>query len=78
MDNYFSNDITPTYLDKFYEDLHKEQLRLMTEMKNFNDHDDRMKETDIQKQLIFMNTLMINALRLKNLKKTIMKRITGI
>jgi predicted aldo/keto reductase-like oxidoreductase len=77
-DSFFANDLTTQYLDKLYEDLHKEQMKLMTEMKNVSENDEKRKEKEIQKQLSFLNTLMINTLRLRNLKKSITKRVTGI
>jgi len=66
------SDLTEQYLDKLYDDLSKEQMRLMSEMKNCKDPESSNKEQDIQKQLTMLNTLMINTLRLRNLKKKIM------
>jgi hypothetical protein len=66
------SDLTEQYLDKLYDDLSKEQMRLMSEMKNCKDPESSNKEQDIQKQLTLLNTLMINTLRLRNLKKKIM------
>ena len=71
------SDLTENYLDKLYDDLSKEQMRLMTEMKNCKDAESSGKEQDIQKQLSFLNTLMINALRLRNLKKKIILKINS-
>jgi predicted aldo/keto reductase-like oxidoreductase len=71
------SDLTENYLDKLYDDLSKEQMRLMTEMKNCKDAESNSKEQDIQKQLSYLNTLMINTLRLRNLKKKIMLKINS-
>jgi len=71
------SDLTENYLDKLYDDLSKEQMRLMTEMKNCKDAESSSKEQDIQKQLSYLNTLMINSLRLRNLKKKIMLKINS-
>jgi hypothetical protein len=70
-----SSDLTEQYLDKLYEDLHKEQMRLMTSLKNTQlPTENPKKEQETQKQLSFLNTLMINALRLRNLRKAILFR----
>jgi hypothetical protein len=65
-------DINESYLNKLYEDLHRDQMKIMTDMKNANDL-----ESDKQNQrlLTFLNTIMINTLRLRNLKKTIQEKI---
>ena len=74
MSGIFGCDLTDNYLDKMYDDLSKEQMRLLTDMKNTKDADGEVKQQDIQKQLSFLNTLMINTLRLRNLKKKISLR----
>lgn len=71
MSSFQMSDLTEQYLDKLYDDLSKEQMRLMTEMKNCKDPESSSKEQDIQKQLTLLNTLMISTLRLRNLKKKI-------
>lgn len=71
------SDMTESYLDKLYDDLSKEQMRLMTEMKNCKDPESSSKEQDIQKQLTLLNTLMINTLRLRNLKKKILLKVNS-
>lgn len=70
MSNMFS-DFTEQYLDKLYDDISKEQMRLLGEMKNCREPEHAIKEQDIQKQLTLLNTLMINTLRLRNLRKKI-------
>lgn len=72
MSSFQMSDLTEQYLDKLYDDLSKEQMRLMSEMKNCKDPEHSSKEQDIQKQLSLLNTLMINTLRLRNLKKKIL------
>jgi hypothetical protein len=72
MSSFATCDLTEQYLDKLYDDLSKEQMRLMTELKNCKDPEHSNKEQDIQKQLTLLNTLMISTLRLRNLKKKIM------
>lgn len=68
----FTNDITEQYLDKLYEDLSKEQQRLLQDIKTGCD---AVKETDNQKQFTLLNTLMMGTLRLRNLRKKIKQRI---
>ena len=74
--NYIMNgsDITDQYLNKLYEDLSKEQMRLMNDLKNSN-VDSGDKEKDITKQFTFLNTLMTTALRYRNLKRKIVSKI---
>jgi ribosomal protein L29 len=70
-----STDITEQYLDKLYEDLHREQMRLMTSLKNAQvPAENPKKEQDTQKQLTQLNTIMITTLRLRNLRKAIQFR----
>lgn len=68
------SDITDQYLNKLYEDLSKEQMRLMSDLKNSN-ADSGDKEKDITKQFTFLNTLMTTALRYRNLKRKIVSKI---
>jgi hypothetical protein len=68
------SDITEQYLNKIYEDLSKEQMRLMSDLKNSN-VDNGDKEKDITKQFTFLNTLMTTALRYRNLKRKIVSKI---
>jgi hypothetical protein len=67
------SDITEQYLNKTYEDFSREQMRLMTAMKNGGaETEEKGKELDIQKQLTQLNTLMIGVLRFRNLRKNIL------
>jgi hypothetical protein len=72
MSSFQMSDLTEQYLDKLYDDLSKEQMRLLTEMKNCRDPEHSSKEQDIQKQLTQLNTLMTGTLRLRNIKKKIL------
>lgn len=69
------SDITEQYLNKLYEDLSKEQMRLMNDLKNSSGGGDGDKEKDITKQFTFLNTLMTTALRYRNLKRKIVSKI---
>ena len=72
------SDITEQYLDKLYDDLSKEQMKLMGDLKNTRDcAEQAQKEADLQKQLSLLNILMINALRFRNLKKKIAQKVNS-
>ena len=58
--------ITEQYLNRIYEDLQKEQMTLMNDMKLGCDS---AKEKDITKQISLINTLLINSVRLRNLRQ---------
>lgn len=64
----FSNDITEQYLNKIYEDLQKEQLRLMNDMKTGIDG---VKETHITKQVSLINSINLSVMRLRNIRKKV-------
>lgn len=60
------------YLDKLYEDLAREQGRILTDLKTGCDE---KKEADNQKQFTLLNTLMMTTLKLRNVKQKIKKRM---
>ena len=64
----FQNDITEQYLNKIYEDLQKEQLRLMNDMKTGIDG---VKETQITKQVSLINGINLRVMRLRNIRKKV-------
>jgi len=61
----FSNDITEQYLNKVYDDLQKEQMRMMNDIKTGTDDD---KSKSITKQISLINSINMSILRLRNLK----------
>jgi len=67
-----NGEMTENYLEQLYDNLSREHMRLMTELKK---NDETVKETDIQKQLTMLNMLMVGSLKLKNLKKKIKTRV---
>jgi hypothetical protein len=67
-----NTNITEQYLNKVYEDLAAEQMRLLGEMKAGNTPD---ADKDIQKQMTFLNTLATTTLRYRNLKKQMAAKI---
>lgn len=64
----FSNDITEQYINKVYEDLQKEQLKLMNDMKTGCDN---VKEKDITKQIGLINTINVALIRFRNIRKKV-------
>jgi hypothetical protein len=66
------NNITEEYLNSLYDNLHREQMTVMNSIKSSNN--EVSKDKDNQKQITLINTLMINTLRLRNLKKQILEK----
>lgn len=73
----FGCDLTEQYLNKVYEDLSKEHLRLMTDMKNGGESELKDKETDLVKQINLINNLMLNCMKLRNLKKKLQMKLNS-
>lgn len=71
-----NGDFTEQHLVKLYDDLVKEHQRLMTDMKNITE-ESMTKESDIQRQLTIVNSLMTNVLKLRNIKKKIQMKLSG-
>ena len=67
-----NSDITEQFLDKLYDDLSKESSRILNDIKT--DRGDN-KEVYQHQQFNIINTLMINSLKLRNLKKKIKNKI---
>ena len=70
----FGNDLTEQYLDKLYDDMQKEQQRLLQDIKTGCESN---KEADNQKQFNIINTIMLNTMKLRNLKRKIKAKIDG-
>ena len=66
------NNITEEYLNSLYDNLHREKMTVMNSIKSSNN--EVSKDKDNQKQITLINTLMINTLRLRNLKKQILEK----
>ncbi len=64
--SHFGNDITEQYINKMYEDLQKEQLKLMNDLKTGTDG---AKENTITKQISLINTINVALMRFRNLRK---------
>lgn len=71
MSGLIGQDINEQYLNKLYEDLSREQMRLMGTFKETLVEEGKDKGNDLTKQLTLLNTLMINTIRFRNLKKTV-------
>jgi len=67
-----NSDITEQFLDKLYDDLSKESSCILNDIKT--DKNDS-KEVYQHQQFNIINSLMINALKLRNLKKKIKNKI---
>ena len=65
----YGADMTPQSLDRMYDELSKEQIRLLSEFKTDASSSEMTKDLSTQKQLTLLNTIMISVLRLRNLKK---------
>lgn len=68
------NDINEQYLDKLYDDISREQCKILTDIKSGCDD---QKENDLQRQFSLLNTLMMTTLKFRNLRQKIKKRIDG-
>ena len=66
------NDITEQYLDKVYDDFHKEQMTLLQDIKTGCDG---VKEKDNQKQFTLLNNLMINVFIMSTGSQTTVSRL---
>lgn len=67
--SYFSNDITDQYLTKIYDDMQREQTRLMNDLKTGSK--EAKEEKDITKQITMVNSITLSVLKLKNFRKKI-------
>ena len=63
------NDLTEQYLNKMFEDLQKEQLRLMNDIKSNTADYELAKDKGSQQQITLLTSLMMGALKLRNLRK---------
>ena len=66
------NTVNDQYLTKVYEDLQKEQMVLLNDMKTGIGEE---KEKDVTRQLTQLNTLLMAILRFRNLRKSIAHKI---
>jgi hypothetical protein len=68
-------EITEQYLDTLYDNLTRESSKILTDIKT--DKEETTKVADLQKQFALINTLMMNVLKLRNLRVKIKKKIDG-
>ena len=68
----FGSRIDDNQLERIYDDFSREQGLLMTDLKTKQEED---KEKDIMKELTLINSLMMNTLRLINLRKKIRMKL---
>ena len=64
-------DITPQYLDNLYDNLQKEQMNLLSKLKNRNPTEQDL-EKEITKQTTVITSIMLNVLKLKNIKQKLL------
>jgi hypothetical protein len=69
------SDLNPQYLDTLYDTLQKHLIDLLSKLKNKNVNEPDI-EKEITRQTTVINTLMLNVLKLKNIKqKFLLKNI---
>jgi hypothetical protein len=69
------SDLNPQYLDTLYDTLQKHLIDLLSKLKNKNVNQPDI-EKEITRQTTVINTLMLNVLKLKNIKqKFLLKNI---
>ena len=71
-----NSDLTDQYLVSLFDNLQRENQKLLNEMKSLTS-EDMKKETDIQKQNAIISTLMTQVLKLRNLKKKIALKLAS-
>ena len=64
-------DITPQYLDNLYDNLQKEQMNLLSKLKYRNPTEQDI-EKEITKQTTVITSIMLNVLKLKNIKQKLL------
>ena len=64
--------IDDNQLERIYDDFSREQGMLMADLKTKQEED---KEKDVMKELTLINSLMMNTLRLINLRKKIRMKV---
>jgi hypothetical protein len=65
-----NNELTEVNILRMYDDLQKEQLKLMNDMKNDSETEDK----DTHRQITMLNQITLALLRFRNLRKVIEKR----
>lgn len=68
------SDINEQFLNDLFDKFSKEQMRLLTDMKQGNTEE---KDRDIQKQMSFLNTLATTVLRYRNHKKAMITKLNS-
>ena len=75
-----SSDITEQYLEKVYEDLQRELMSVLSQMKNRGDRGDPKVievEREQMKQIPLINQLLANVLRLRNCREQIKNKMNS-
>ena len=61
-----NGEVTEQYLNQLYETLQREQLKLMNDIKMGGSE---VKEKELTKQITAINTINLNIMRLRNIRK---------
>lgn len=70
-----NSEINENYLLSIYDNLQKENLKIMNEIRFKNDDDRSKKLSLLNKEITLINTINANILKLHNLKVQIKKKI---
>ena len=65
--SYYTNDITEQYLNKLYDDMQREQTKLMNDLKG-GDKEPK-EERDLVRQISIITTITMAVVKLKNLRR---------
>lgn len=65
----FANEINENFLDSVYNNLQKEQSKLMQELQGLSDENTKKKSALLTKQITHINNINMNIIKLRNLRK---------
>jgi hypothetical protein len=71
------SELTEQYLNQLYDNIMKEHLRLLNELKNQNNEMEKSKEKDNLAQINIVSRLMPLILKLRNIKRDIKNKINS-
>ena len=71
------SELTEQYLNQLYDNIMKEHLRLLNELKNQNNEMEKSKEKDNFAQINIVSRLMPLILKLRNIKREIKNKINS-
>lgn len=71
------SELTEQYLNQLYDNIMKEHMRLLNELKNQNNEMEKSKEKDNLAQINIVSRLMPLILKLRNIKREIKNKINS-